>query len=643
MAKSGTITKYFYSNNYDNLAYATTDASSAIYSLKLNWEVTGTDVVNSTSTIGWNIEAKVISFDSVDGQFDFGTPSYLRFGTDDVQTAYPKPPYPDVLVKLGSTTIYSTDSIVVDVHENETKQLASGSFIVTHDSAGAFTDTLSCTVRPKNIYDTTGNPAYAPYDDTDLGSKSAATVSVNVSPDYLPKYAVIQSAPESFTDEDSPTITFVIPNGVTNVRAYISFSTSTVDIGSYAVSGSSYTFRFTDAEKSKLWSILDEGLKTKQVYFYVRSEYQGEYYFSSLTSTLEIINYRPTLSPEVYDSNTDAVNRLTGDSFKLIRYVSNASWKTGAKANKGATIESQSVFNSGKTYYGASGTINGITSPEFTFAVIDSYGRSEESKYNVALAQGYWIPYIKLTCSATATEMTADGDVSITLTGKYFEGNFGVKENRMRMHYDISKDGGDFEHVDKGYIYPSVDSDGNYTYTFLISDLVYTSKYDVTVRVSDEVAVEGTEAQAVLASTPIFDWGRTDFNFNVPVTIQGGTVPTILEQGTNYSGWTYRKWSDGIYECWRTLEVTTAVSTSTNASWYSSGEKSETNLSFPITFIERPAVTVQTMPTGQSWCIVFPSNTVGSTTKTGSYQLMSMSTTSSRTHLLSYQVRGRWK
>lgn len=636
MAKYGTITKYFGTNNYDNLAYTAT-AANAIYSLVLNWEVVGTDIMNGTSTISWNVKATLISFDSVNsGNFDFNdNPSYLRFGTDDTGI-------PDVLVKIGSTKVYSIDNLVVDLYEGDTKQLASGTFTVTHDSTGAFSDTLSCTVRPRNIYDTEGNPACTPYGDIDLGSRNAATVSGIMTLDNVPKYAVIQSAPD-FTDEDSPTITFAIPEGVTNVRAYISFSTSTIDIGSYAVSGSSYTFRFTDKEKAKLWSILDEGLDTKQVYFYVMSTFNGTLYYSSLIRTLTVVNYRPTIDPVVYDTNSESI-ALTGNKYNLIRYVSNAYWETGAQGNKGATIRNQLVKNGATTVYGASGTIEGVSNNLFTFTAVDSYGRSVTADMQFSEALGNWIPYVKLTCSTTATEMTADGDVQITITGKYFSGDFGAKTNQMRMHYDISKNNEDFEHVDMGYIYPTVDSESNYTYTFTITGLEYLNVYELTVRVSDEVSVEGSESHVVLAATPIFDWGRTDFNFNVPVTIQGGSVPTIIDQGTTFDNWTYRKWSDGIYECWRNLDISVNIS----GAWgglFTSGNIAATNLRFPITFVEIPVVTV-TLAAGYAGGIIMTTGASAvpvSTSQTGTFEIARGTAYSSANYKIAYNVKGRWK
>ena len=655
------FTKYFYGNG-EYLNYSTSDVNEAIYSLTFTWEITNQNVVSNTSTISWSLkasaEAGFTKSNVNSGVIGFGEPSYIRFGTDDVLVSTP---YDDIAITLAGTKIYNKTNLVKDLYKDQKDLLLdSGTFTVTHDTNGNYGAAISCAARIKNIYDTTGKAGYTPYGDTDIGSKTEATLNGTLTLNSIPRHAVILSAPERFTDEDSPTITFAIPSGATNVRAYIAFNTSTIDIGSYPVSGSSYTFNFTEAEKAKLWSILDQGLNTKQVYFYVRSEFNGTLYYSYLISTLEVINYTPTIAPEVYDTNTDAIDRLTGDSFKLIRYVSNASWKTGAQAHKGATIETQLVANGGKTYYGASGTIEGVTSPIFDFSAVDSYGRSISSNYNVALAPGYWIPYIKLTCSAEATEMTGDGDVKVTLKGKYFDGNFGKKSNTLRMHYDIEENNEPFDHKDMGYIYPTVDDEGNYTYDFTISGLDYMSVYKLTVRVSDEVSVEPTEAQTIIASTPIFDWGRTDFNFNVPVNINGNltltgnitaggnTVPTIVAQGT--AGiWTYRTWSDGTAECWGKKDV--SVTFPATANWgglYTTGAISGSNVSFPYgLFAETPVVNASLLIRSSGGILMAPGgagSNIASMDQTGVYEIARGAAVSgAQAYTINYQVIGRWK
>lgn len=643
MATSGSITKYFKCLSTGNLSSSASSSADAVYSLTFSWESTS-NIISNTSVIAWSLkasaEAGFTKSNIPSAVMGVGEPSYIRFGTDDVLGSNP---YDDIAISVAGTKIYNKTNLVKDVSVGQKNVLIdSGSFTVTHDSTGNYSAAISCTLRVRNCFDVNNKAYFADYGDTDVGSKSASTVSGTLNLDTIPRRAVLLTA-EDFTDENPPTITYVIPTGATNVKAVISLSPSTysADIVK-TISGSEYTFSFTDADKAKLWAILKEGLNAKQVSFWITSTFNGTSRTDGpIVKTLTINNYTPVLDPVVTDGN-DAAYALTGNRHKLIRHVSHAVFDSGAEARKGATITEYLAVNNGKPLYSKTGTFENVASPDFYFAATDDAGRTVEQDYPIPTSN--WVPYIKLTCSAEVTEMTADGDVAVTLKGKFFNGSFSsTKTNRMRMHYDISENNEDFDHVDKGYIYPTVDSEGNYTYTFTITGLNYMSVYELTVRVSDEVAVEGTEARTVIASTPIFDWGRTDFNFNVPVTIQGGSVPTLVAQSLSDSGWSYRKWSDGTAECWRTLSITATVGTATNANWYSSGELSATNLSFPFTFVSRPTTVVSVMPTGTTWAIVFPSNTNGSTTKTGSYQLNSMSSLASKTYLIAYDVKGRWK
>ena len=644
MATSGSITKYFKCLSNGNLSSSASSSADAVYSLTFSWE-SNSDIISNTSVIAWSLKASAedgfTKSNIPSAVMGVGEPSYIRFGTDDVLGV--STPRDDIAISVAGTKIYNKTNLVKDVSVGQKNVLIdSGSFTVTHDSTGNYSAAISCTLRVCNCFDVNNKAYFSEYGDTDLGSKSASTVSGTLNLDTIPRRAVLLTA-EDFTDENPPTITYVIPTGATNVKAVISLSPSTysADIVK-TISGSEYTFSFTDTDKAKLWAILKEGLKAKQVSFWITSTFNGTSRTDGpIVKTLTINNYTPILDPVVTDGN-DAAYALTGNRYKLIRHVSHAVFDSGATARKGATITEYLAVNNGKPLYSKTGTFENVASPDFYFAATDDAGRTVEQDYTIPTSN--WVPYIKLTCSAEVTEMTADGDVAVTLKGKFFNGSFSTtKTNRMRMHYDIAENNEDFDHVDKGYIYPTVDSEGNYTYTFTITGLNYMNVYELTVRVSDEVAVEGTEAHTVIASTPIFDWGRTDFNFNVPVTIQGGSVPTIVAQSLSDSGWSYRKWSDGAAECWRTLSITATVGTATNANWYSSGELSATNLSFPFTFVSRPTTVVSVMPTGTTWAIVFPSNTNGSTTKTGSYQLNSMSSLASKTYLIAYDVKGRWK
>lgn len=480
-----------------------------------------------------------------------------------------------------------------------------------------------------------------------LGEITDQNYTVNFNLPDLPRYADFASVPASFTDEDNPTVTYSVPNGTTNLQVGILFSDYTIAVPYRTVSDSatSYTFLLTDDERATLYGILRDGLDSTKVYFSIKSEYPdtgAEFERKSSAVTLNIINYTPTLNPIVWDTNPTTVALTAGagaeTSYKLVKYFSVAEYDPHAKARKGAEIASMTIKNGSRTNTTATGSFDNIISSLFTFTATDDFGRTVSADYELG---SQFINYVKLTCSsASASEMTADGDVLITVKGKYFSGSFGAQNNTLSFSYVAVPYRGD-ELTGTISDVSLTTSGSDYTATFTISGLSYSNSYNITITATDKLMTK-TSGAVVVAPTPLFDWGSSDFNFNIPVIIQGGKVPTIIEQGTHWSGWNYRKWNDGTAECWRTLEVTTAVATATNASWYSSGELSATNLSFPFEFISRPMVTVQTMPTGTSWCIVFPSNTGGSTSTTGTYQLNSMSSTSSRKHLLAYHVKGYW-
>ena len=660
MATSGTLYQFYNlnRNGRNSSIVKTNDQNNSKFYTTFKWSIASQSIINNTSTISWSYTLHANNIQNIVGPMYAGS-----WAADDEALCMSVKGFS---VSINNSVVKSNTSYSAYVDAGGSLTIASGTLTLNNNDDGTLSPAISCTTNVYNFYNVySSNSQITMYtnrlfaDSWDLLLPASMTGTINLDP--TARHAIIKSAP-NFTDEDNPTITYEIPNDYTGtVEACISFDGSNVDIQYRPISktDTSYTFPLNDNERATLYSILNKGIDTTTVRFYIKStDIDGTTHKSYMSKILTVINYTPIMDPVVRDINP-TTKAFTNNENVLVRYLSIAEYNINAEGRKGAYIDTTAIKNGDNKSESSTGTFENITNDTFTFTATDNFGRT--IKEEMVLGANF-IKYIKLTCKSEVTEMTGEGIVNVTLSGKFYNGYFGAngKLNRMRMHYDIAKNNEDWKHVDKGYIYPSVDNEGNYSYTFPIEDLDYLSVYEITVRVSDEVAVQGTETKVVVASTPIFDWGRTDFNFNVDVAMQenlevegnltvNGTLKLgsnnlvyIAQQGTS-SNWNYRLWSDGTAECWRTLEVTSAVATSTNASWYSSGELSATNLTYPFTFTARPAVSVQTMPTGSSYCIVFPSNTTGSTTKTGSYQLMSMSSLTSRTHILSYQVRGRWK
>jgi hypothetical protein len=618
-----------------------TEAESDVV-FTLDWSIKNQDVVNGASVLEWAMSVRLKGFENtreyVSNDYWGTNATGIVIGNTGSGSSFT-----DFILKYGSTTLAKLDNLYLEVLLGETKTIASGTSTIAHEADGTKTSYFSYTL----YVDDTLMPNATPTTSGENFGYRASFGTDYITLDSIAKQGVILTAPD-FNDEQSPTVTYAIPAESTAawVGIAIGGSTMTIPYRTVAVTSSSYTFNFTQAEKEAMWAILARGVHTAEARFYIKTTCNGNTLERYEAKTLEIINFMPTLDPEVYDTVPDIVDRLTGNKYILVRYASKPYFNTGAQAHKGATVDVVSAKNGETTKYGTTGTFDSVTDNLFKFAVTDSFGRVTTADMEFS-RPNYFVDYVKLTCSISVTEMTADGDVQITLSGKYFNGSFGKRNNSLRLNYDIAKNNEDWEHVDKGYIYPTMNG-SDYTYTFTITGLEYLSVYELTLRVSDEIAVEGMEVQTVLASTPIFDWGRQDFNFNVPVTIQGGSVPTIMAQGT--SGiWTYRTWSDGTAECWGKKDV--SVTFPSSANWgglYTTGAISGSNISFPFgLFAETPVVNASLLIRSAGGILMAPGgagSNIANWDQTGVYEIARGAYVSgTQYYTINYQVIGRWK
>lgn len=514
----------------------------------------------------------------------------------------------------------ATSGVIYNYDGSSTVTVKTGSTTVSHNADGTKSISVSFSVTSLNVSYLTG----------------AASASGTMALTAISRGVTITSAPD-FTDADNPTITYIMPSGstVTSMQACIS-------LGEYddvpyrnITSSGTYTFNLTDAERATLNAGVTSG-STVSVKFYIKSVVNGQTYRHYVTKTYSItgsslIKITPTLT----DTNSTTAY-LTGNSSSIfVRYASNVAYTVGASAASGGSITKYSAKNGSTAYTTASGTFKNITSDTFTFSATDNRGNTATKNVQVTL-----VPYVKLTCSVKSSSgISTSGTATVTVSGQYYRGSFGSRSNSLSISARaVGNYGTSTSYYSSGITY----GEDSYTATLTFYNLNYQDSYSFVATASDSVMSISSQESGAVTGTTVFDWSKNDFAFNVPVTIQGYDVPTIVDEGT--SGiWTYRKWSSGIAECWGTLEFTADVATSTNANWFSSGELTNTNISFPFTFVERPMVNAQTTPTGQSWCIVFPSNTTGSTTKTGSYQLMSTTSKTAGKHLISYDVKGWWK
>lgn len=355
--------------------------------------------------------------------------------------------------------------------------------------------------------------------------------------DTIPVKATILSRP-SFSDEDRPTITYTNPSGlaVQKLEIGISFDGGTFDDIAYReipkiaanVTGS-YTFSFTQEEREKFWQLINakdysinaDGEQYVLVNYILKTTINGADYTTLGPAMFLVKNYLPTLSPTVKDTNTRTV-ALTGNSNIFIRYFSNATFTTGAKARKGASITNQYVqCGSVMRENEPTGTIEGVTSNTFYFGVADSREDITRSFLTRTL-----IPYVKLTNRLTTKPVTADGKLEFTITGKYYNGSFGAQKNELEVEFRLDDESGNpvfnangSGWIPMGVINPEIGENDDYSFTYTIEGLNHEATYTLTVNAIDKLMPQAATAVKTVATVPLFDWGHDDFHFHIPVNI----------------------------------------------------------------------------------------------------------------------------
>ena len=534
MATSGSFQIQLYSRTISGLGVSTTYAHYATFS----WERTSyTQGTNPTSTISWTVTPS--------GSYDgMGTRSY------------------STTVTIGGTVVGTGTLNYRNV--SNVDGTFSGTTTINHTTTGtgSFTVNLSCT----------------------FGSSTKAD-SRTYTLDTLAVPATISNA-DNFNDEENPKITYNNPSGslvdslLVGIRA--TDGSMLVSYREVTKTSTSYTFNLSETERNALRREIRTGA-TITVRFYLRTRISGTNYDNYVTRTLTLINYEPTLNPTIPIDTNSATVALTGDDSILVRSYSNVYVETGAKARKGATIASQYIINGSTTVNEGSTTFNGIESNTFYYSVTDSRGMIAKDSVVLDL-----VPYFKPTISLSVLPFSLAGDLTFTLKGKYFNGSFGAKDNSFSVSYAIVESGQSLSTATYQNVPHSASTivGDDYSTNYTISGLDPNKSYQLMVRIQDSLDASYASRQSIAAS-PLFDWSRTDFKFNVPVYLKDTTIPLeglndyVTRQGTN-GDWFYRLWYSGKVELFGMKDISYEACKTDFGGWYRTAEQSSPTYPFTI-------------------------------------------------------------
>ena len=171
-------------------------------------------------------------------------------------------------------------------------------------------------------------------------------------------------------------------------------------------------------------------------------------------------------------------------------------------------------------------------------------------------------------------------------------GSFGAVANTLTVQYRWKKSGGSYS----SWTDVTATKSGNtYSATATKSGFAYKDLYVFQCRAVDKLATVPTSEKNI-KSLPVYDWGKDDFVFNVPVTFGAGFTQTTAEamiddDGDTYAGdyvieqgsdgaYAYRKWNSGVMEAWR---VSTSQMTIKADQTYTTGAYYTTQTNFRTT------------------------------------------------------------
>lgn len=223
----------------------------------------------------------------------------------------------------------------------------------------------------------------------------------------------------------------------------------------------------------------------------------------------------PTLTITMTHDNADTA-ALTGSNTAYIRSYSDAKCEVAATGRYGATIKSvwtdaEYTKNDDGTY-----TINPVESDTITFYAKDSRGYTGSTEVSITL-----VPYIVLTNNSVGGRPNpTDGSAFLQINGDYFADSFGAVDNTIEISYSIVYPDGTESETQT--VTPTI-TGNSYSARIDFTGFDYTKVYYANVTVKDKLLTV-YKYVTIKQGIPVFDWGKYDFQFHVPVFINGNMV-----------------------------------------------------------------------------------------------------------------------
>ena len=448
--------------------------------LGFTWNVISTDLDKRTSTVSWYVWLRT-AFTMTD--LNLSTNVWF----DDVlETPYSNTYNTGYFSPVNPVTVRLREGTTVFAHDGDAPRTFKVSVVLTKNS-GSFADTLP-SILNKTATLTAITPAAV------LGSVTC----------------------DKYTDEALTKISFNYdvpkPSLTTSLRFGVDFGNGYKYVA-LNKNNSSYTYNVSESEREIIRQN-STAVQSRTIRYVLESVVSGTTYTKTQSSSISIVNAEPDFTVSIVDVNT-AMTNLTGDATnKFVKGYSTAEVTVTPILKKGAYLVSEKIVCGDETIESGSGYFYDLETSEFVITLVDSRGYKVTKTITKTL-----VNYITLTCNMEVDIPSAAGSTTVRLKGNCFYGSFGSKTNTLTVGYRYAASGEAYSNWKTATA--TIQNNNTYAVNLSVTGLDYTKGYTFEARAVD--LIETTYSTEVkVKSTPIFDWGENDFNFNVPVNFEAG-------------------------------------------------------------------------------------------------------------------------
>lgn len=299
--------------------------------------------------------------------------------------------------------------------------------------------------------------------------------------------------------------------------------------------GSKYTFELTKSEND-LMLTKTAGASVNTITYILKTVIDGTTYTSKKAGTITSPSKKPTVTWDyIYDTNSKTI-AITENKNLLILNASNCYIEATVNYTDG-TANDKTVLTCGSkksTDYDvtrATGTFTPIESEKLVLDITDLRGKKYQFDKTIQA-----IPYVKPSCVIADVSKNAEGNAVITLQGNWvshFKQVDFEKENTTKLVYFW-----DDEEIEVPLTAENMTSDNTYSVKATLTGLDYTKEYKLKAKITDMLNNTAETKEMVVSFTPMFNWGKDYFNFNVPVTFSKGYESSgdnkVLWEGNSY-------------------------------------------------------------------------------------------------------------